>query len=114
LVASLALVQEAQRAWSDPDKRTQIVGLHAQGASLLEMVAALGLEGHLDPSLRASIEGLSDAAVQAIRDVFVAEAAAETTGGSFFPVDCRVATPGGPVTVTKIEQMGSGPIVQIT
>jgi hypothetical protein len=111
---SIVLVQEAQRAWADPKKRSQIVAMHAQGASLFDMVDALGLGQHLDDALRQSIASLSDAGVQAIRDVFVAEAAASGSHGAFFPVDCRVDDPGRAVTVTVVEQVGAGPIVRVT
>lgn len=112
--AGYSLVQAAERLWADPKSRAQIVAMHAQGRSLLEMVDALGLTKLMDDDgLRDVVAGLSDAAVGDIRDVFVIEAATAGAHGASFPVDCRVDALIAPVSVTRVSRGSANPVVRI-
>ena len=86
------VAQEAARVWGNPQTRAQIVQMHAEGRSLVEMTDALGLGGALDADgLRDVVAGLSAEEVQLVRDAFVAEA--DRVGpapGANFPVDCTL------------------------
>src|SRR6185436_16900333 len=98
--AGMELPQEAARLWTDPRQRERIVAMHDAGQSLTSMCDDLGLGEVLDrDGLRELLENLGDAEVQAIRDAFVAEAAADTGSGASFPVDCRVDDPQAGVRV---------------
>ncbi len=112
--AGYSLVQAAERLWADPKSRAQIVAMHAQGRSLLEMVDALGLTQLMDDDgLRETIADLSDAAVNDIRSVFVIEAETAGSHGASFPVDCRVDAPRPPVSVTRVSRGSANPVVRI-
>jgi len=113
MAATLDTTQEAARLWSDPATRARIVGMHARGDSLLEMVSALGLDDTLDSDgLRGVIEGLSAAEVQVIRDAFVSEAASNTADGAHFPIDCRVDDVGQGVAISAVAG-AAGPVARI-
>jgi hypothetical protein len=83
--------QEAARVWSDPASRAQIVQMHADGRSLIEMTDALGLGAALDADgLRQVVADLTPDEVQLVRDAFVAEARRTPGPGASFPVDCTL------------------------
>jgi hypothetical protein len=112
----MQLPQEAARLWTDPAQRDRIVAMHAERKSLVDMCEELGLGQVLDrDGLRAILENLSAEEVQAIRDAFVAEAAATPGPGASFPVDCRVDEVRGGVRVTaqRAESGATGPIARI-
>lgn len=105
----MTLVQAAERAWSDPRQREQIVQMHAEGVPLEEMVDRLGLGREMDADgLREIVRELPGDAVDAIRKVFVAEAGVASGSGAFFPVDCRVEAARGPVRVQPQDGTGGG------
>ena len=116
MVASMQLPQEAARLWGNAITRSKILDMHARDVSLLDMVDELGLTPALEADgLRAVLENLNPGEVQAIRDVFVAEAKlAGDHAGANFPVDCKTATPGDKVQVTTVPGYESvGPVVRI-
>ena len=114
---SMQLPQAAARAWSDPAVRQRIVDMHDRGDSLLDMVAALGLDDALDSDgLRDVVANLTDPEVQVIRDAFRAEAQQVGDGpGASFPVDCRVddATAGVRVSAAPAGQDATTPVARI-
>ena len=114
--AGMQLPQEAARLWTDPSQRDRIVAMHADERPLVEMCEELGLGAALDrDGLRRVLEQLSADEVAAIRDAFVAEAAASAGPGANFPVDCRVDDVGGGVRVVA-QPAGAGatgPIARI-
>ena len=80
------------------------------------MVRRLGLDGALEADgLGDVIDGLADADVAAIREVFVAEAERAADAGANFPVDCLVDAPTARVRVTRIPGAGNDatPIVRV-
>lgn len=89
---SMQLPQAAARTWSDPAVRQRIVDMHDRGDSLLDMVAALGLDDALDgDGLRDVVANLTDDEVKVIRDAIRAEAQqVGDSAGASFPIDCRV------------------------
>jgi hypothetical protein len=117
MVSSMQLPQEAARLWGNALTRNRILEMHANNVPLLDMVDELGLTQALDADgLRTVIENLNDGEIQAIRDVFVAEAkAAGDHSGANFPVDCRTLTPGDKVHVTMIPARSAAvtPVVRI-
>lgn len=117
MVASMQLPQEAARLWGNALTRQRIIDMHARDLPLLDMVHELGLDAALDADgLRDVIERLSPGEVQAIRDVFVAEA--QMVGdhsGANFPVDCQIKGTVASVFVTTIPARDANvtPIVRI-
>ena len=74
--SGMALPQAAARLWADPARRQEILDMHDAGVPLREMVRRVGLDDALEADgLGDLIDGLDDADVAAIRQVFVAEAA---------------------------------------
>ena len=114
---SMQLPQAAARAWSDPAVRQRIVDMHDRGDSLLDMVAALGLDDALDrDGLRDVVANLTDPEVEVIRVAFRAEAQqVGDSAGASFPVDCRVddATSGVRVSAAPAGQGATTPVAQI-
>jgi len=110
--------QEAARLWGNPDTRAQIVQMHAEGRSLIEMTDALGLGPALDADgLRDVVAGLSDAEVKLVRDAFVAEATkVGDAAGASFPVDCTLDAVGGSVRLEPgaTTQGATAPVVRVT
>jgi hypothetical protein len=82
--------QEAARLWTgSPEIRAQVVQMHADGMSLVEMTDALGLGDALDQDgLRDVVAQLTPEEVELVRNAFVAEATRAGDGGANFPVDC--------------------------
>ncbi len=117
MVASMQLPQEAARLWGNALTRQRIIDMHARDLPLLDMVRELGLTPALEADgLRDVIERLSPGEVQAIRDVFVAEA--QKVGdhsGANFPVDCQIKGTVAGVFVTTIPARDANvtPIVRI-
>lgn len=108
---SMQLPQAAARAWSDPAVRRRIADMHDRGDSLLDMVAALDLDG-----LRDIVANLSDAEVQVIRDAFRAEAQqVGDSPGASFPIDCRVddTTAGVRVSAAPAGRGATAPVARI-
>lgn len=97
--------------------RQRIVDMHDRGDSLLDMVAALGLDGALDrDGLRDVVANLTDAEVQVIRDAFRAEAQqVGDSSGASFPIDCRVddTTAGVRVSAAPAGQGATAPVARI-
>lgn len=114
---SMQLPQAAARAWSDPAVRQRIVEMHDRNDSLLDMVAALGLEDALESDgLRDIVANLSDAEVQVIRDAFRAEAQQVSgSSGASFPIDCRVddTTAGVRVSAAPAGRGATAPVARI-
>jgi hypothetical protein len=111
------VVQEAARAWGDPTRREQIVQMHAEGRSLVEMTEALGLGDALDADgLRDVVASLSADEVRLIRDAFVAEAdRVGTAAGANFPVECALddVTTGVRVVAAPTTTGAVAPVVRI-
>ena len=112
------VTQEAARLWGNPDARAQIVQMHADGRSLLEMTDALGLGPALDQDgLRDVVAALTPEEVDLVRKAFVAEAARAGDGsGANFPVDCVLRDFAGgvrlePGTTTR---GATAPVVRVT
>ena len=114
---SMQLPQAAARAWSDPAVRQRIVDMHGRGDSLLDMVAALGLDDALDrDGLRDVVANLTDPEVEVIRDAFRAEAQqVGDSAGASFPIDCRVddASAGVRVSAAPAGQGATTPVARI-
>ena len=113
--SGMALPQEAARLWADPVRRQEIVAMHQAQVPLREMVRRLGLDDALEADgLGDVIDGLSGPDVDAIREVFAAEATRAGSGGANFPIDCLVDTPATAVRVTTIPGAGDAtPVVRV-
>ena len=113
----MQLPQEAARIWGDPTRRAEIVQMHNDGRSFVEMVDALDLRAALEADgLLEIVENLSAADVTIIRDAFLSEATrAGTAGGASLPIDCRVENPTARVRVTEVPGSRDGvmPIARI-
>lgn len=109
--------QEAARIWGDPQVRAQIVQMHAEGRSLVEMTDAVGLGAILDADgLRDVVAGLTAQEVQLVRDAFVAEATrVGTAPGANFPVDCTLEDVRGGVRLESgaTSPNATAPVVRV-
>jgi hypothetical protein len=82
-----AFVTVVNAALADPDVRAQIRRLHAEGASLVSMVEALGLDGQMSGAIRSIVDGLPEDVVAGIREATLAMLDSDT---HLMPLDCTV------------------------
>ena len=81
------IVRAANRALKDPAVRQKVEEMHAQGASLMDMINALGLEDVFTDPVRKIVESLPNDVIAGIRHATV-----HTLKGGISdpPLDCRV------------------------
>ncbi len=101
----LNLVNVVNSRLSDDGFREQIRTLHANQASLVDMVEALGLTSEMSGDVRAVLEGLSPAEVDGIR---AATLEMLDRHESAMPLDCTVPPDavGTPIDVSVVDQAG--------
>ncbi len=95
------LVTMVNARLSDPAFRQQIRDMHAQGASLLDMVEQLGLAGEMSPAVRSVVAGLDP---QTVAEIRTATLDMLDRAENQMPLDCNVSQPdidrGTPVSVS--------------
>jgi hypothetical protein len=101
----LNLVTVVNSRLADAGFRDQIRQLHAKQASLVDMVEALGLTSEMSGDVRAVLEGLSKADVDAIR---AATLEMLDRNENQMPLDCNVdpSAVGTPISVSVVDEVG--------
>jgi hypothetical protein len=103
---SNALLQAANTALADPNVRERVKQMHADGASLVQMVEALGLDRDLTARIRRILEDLPPDVVAGIRS-----ATLEMLSGTKYamPVICEMPDSAldAPVTVDVSPENGT-------